>query len=68
MFSFIVYFFLCAAGLFLAALLLSSLGEGWLIYGLMLGGSVLAGLRIVWEKLERIEKKLDKLLEQKKEE
>ena len=67
MLSFIVYFFLCAAGLFIATLLLSSLGDAWLIFSLILGGAALAGLRLLWEKLDRIEKRLDKL-EQKKEE
>lgn len=67
MLSFIVYFFLCAAGLFLSTLLLSSLGDHWLIFGLIFGGAALAGLRILWEKLDQIEKRLDKL-EQKKEE
>lgn len=67
MISFVVYFFLCAAGLFISTLLLSSLGDAWLIFSLILGGAALAGLRLLWEKLDRIEKKLDKL-EQKKEE
>lgn len=68
MVSFIIYFFLCAAGLFFTTLLLSSLGDAWLIFGLVLGGLALADLRVLWEKLDRMEKKLDKLLEQKKEE
>ena len=67
MISFVVYFFLCAAGLFISTLLLSSLGDAWLIFSLILGGAALAGLRLLWEKLDRIENKLDKL-EQKKEE
>ena len=67
MISFVIYFFLCAAGLFFSTLLLSSLGDAGLIFGLILGGAALAGLRLLWEKLDRIEKRLDKL-EQKKEE
>ena len=68
MLSFLFYFFLCAVGLFFSTYLLSSLGEAWLIFGLILGGSMLAGLRVLWEKLDGVEKKLDKLLKQKKEE
>ena len=68
MISFVVYSFLYAAGLFLSTLLLSSLGDAWLIFGLILGGAALAGLRLLWEKLDSIEKTLDKLSEQKKEE
>ncbi len=68
MVSFVIYFFICAAGLFLSTLLLSSLGDAWVIFGLILGGAALAGLRLLWEKLDSIEKTLDKLLEQKKEE
>ena len=68
MVSFIIYFFLCAAGLFFATLLLAALGDHWLIFGLIFGGAALAGLRMVWEKLARVEKKLDRLLETQKEE
>ena len=67
MISFVIYFFLCAAGLFFSTLLLSSLGDAGLIFGLIFGGAALSGLRLLWEKLDRIEKRLDKL-EQKKEE
>ena len=65
MISFIVYFFLCAAGLFFSTLLLASLGDHWLIFGLIFGGAALAGLRMLWEKLDRVEKKLNKLLKEK---
>ncbi|MEY8404106.1 hypothetical protein AALA54_12385 [Oscillospiraceae bacterium 44-34] len=68
MISFIVYFFLCAAGLFFSTLLLASLGDHWLIFGLIFGGAALAGLRMLWEKLDRVEKKLNKLLKEKEEE
>ena len=66
--SFIIYFFLCAAGLFFSTLLLASLGDHWLIFGLIFGGAALAGLRMLWEKLDRVEKKLNKLLKEKEEE
>ena len=68
MVSFIIYFFLCAAGLFFSTLLLASLGDHWLIFGLIFGGAALAGLRMLWEKLDRVEKKLNKLLKEKEEE
>ena len=68
MISFIVYFFLCAAGLFFSTLFLASLGDHWLIFGLIFGGAALAGLRMLWEKLDRVEKKLNKLLKEKEEE
>ena len=67
MLSFFIYFFLYAAGLFFSTLLLSSLGETWLIFGLIFGGAALAGLRMLWEKLNWIEKRLDELEEKKEE-
>ncbi len=60
--TFIIYAFLSAAGLFFSTLLLAQLGKDWVIFGLILGGATLAGLRVLWEKLDRVEKKLDELL------
>ena len=65
MLTFFIYFFLYAAGLFFSTLLLSSLGDGWLIFGLIFGGAALAGLRMLWEKLDWMEKRLDELLKEK---
>ena len=53
---------------FFSTLLLASLGDHWLIFGLIFGGAALAGLRMLWEKLDRVEKKLNKLLKEKEEE
>lgn len=68
MLTFFIYFFLYAAGLFFSTLLLSSLGDAWLIFSLILGGAALAGLRMLWEKLDWMEKRMDELLRQREEE
>ena len=62
--SFLIYFFLClcAAGFLLSILLFISLGEPWMIFGLIFCASTLAGLLALWKKLDRVEKKLDQLL------
>ena len=65
MLTFFIYFFLYAAGLFFSTLLLSSLGDEWLIFGLIFGSAALAGLRMLWEKLDWMEKRLDELLREK---
>ena len=67
---FLIYFLLClcAAGFLLSILLLVSLGEPWLIFGLIFCACVLAGLLVLWKKLDRVESKLDRLLEKDKEE
>ena len=65
--AFLIYALLSAAGMFFSTLLLAPLGEDWLIFGLILGGAVLGCLRVLWEKLDRIEQKLDALAERQKE-
>jgi len=64
---FIVYAVLFALALFASAALLSRLGDDWLIFGMIFGGTTLAGLRVLWEKLDQIDKKLDELLKKRDE-
>ena len=63
----LIYAFLSAAGLYLFTLLLVQAGDDWVIFGLILGSGTFAGLRILWEKLDRVEKKLDDLLKKRDE-
>jgi len=59
---FVVYAVLFALALFASTALLSRLGDDWLMFGLIFGGTTLAGLWVLWEKLNQIDKKLDELL------
>lgn len=65
--QFLIYAVLSAAGLFFATLPLAPWGDDWLMFGLVFGGAALASLRILWEKLDSVEKKLDELLKKRDE-
>jgi len=64
---FVVYAVLFALALFASAALLSRLGDGWVIFGMIFGGTTLAGLRVLWVKLNQIDEKLDELLKKRDE-
>ena len=61
------YTLLFGLALFVCALLTSGIGNGEVIFGVIAGGAVLAGLRLLWEKLEQIDQKLDELLKKRDE-